>query len=176
MTINDYVDDDKSYQCPVLSKMNTMLKSSIYRAKNKSWEHDLTLDHLVERYVEVCPILEIDLLWHNTGAVRHGSPSLDRINNKKGYIQGNVQIISHRANCLKKDYLLVEWEIMKNYMETCDGNPITITEKHFKEPCQLSEQQQRNIRAALKRNETVIQISKDFEITVSQILRLAKNY
>jgi len=172
--VDDYIDGDKDYCCTVTKKMKLMLKGSIIRAKDKHWEHDLTLEHLLSLYLEICPILGIEIKWDNSITHCHGSPSLDRINNKKGYIQGNVQIISHRANSLKKDYLLVEWAKMQKYMEMCDGKPIVITDEYFNEPCQLSEWQKRHIRGALKRNESVIQISRDLEISVSCILKVKR--
>jgi len=161
---------DKEYQCPVLYKMTKMLQGARTRAQLYNRDFNITIDDLLELYVEVCPILNLDILWHNTEKVRHGSPSLDRINNRKGYIRGNIHIISHRANSLKKDYLLVEWQKMKDYMEMCDGNPMVITDAHFKEYNGLDDIQQRNIRAALRRNQGIINISKDLEITVGQIL------
>jgi hypothetical protein len=151
-----------------------MLGGSRSRAKHKGWEHDLDLDHMFELYLEICPILGIEILWENTEVVRHGSPSLDRINNTKGYIKGNVQIISHRANLLKKDYLLVEWEKMTNYMKMCDGNPIVITDEHFKESTTIDAFTERHIRAALKRNDQIEDISANFEIPIGEILKIAR--
>ena len=159
------------YVCPVTDKMIKMLKGSQKRSEDKGWGTDLDLDHLFELYIEICPILGIDILWRNRDVVRHGSPSLDRINNKKGYIKGNVQILSHRANVLKKDYLLVEWEKMRNYMQMCDGEPIIITDELFNESQTLTEIEQRDIRAALKRGENLTELSKDLEISVGDILK-----
>lgn len=48
-----------------------------------------------------CPVLDIKLTFgklHNPS-----SPSLDRRDNSKGYVRGNVVVISYRANILKKD-------------------------------------------------------------------------
>ena len=48
---------------------------------------------------------------------RHnGSPSLDRIDNTKGYIKGNVKVISWRANAIKKDATLEELKALVNYL------------------------------------------------------------
>lgn len=50
---------------------------------------------------EVCPLLQIklDILSPNVDV----HPSIDRIDSKKGYIPGNVMVISHRANRIKSD-------------------------------------------------------------------------
>jgi len=169
--------DDEDFICPVIHKMENMLAGAKSRAKLNDRNFNLDLDHMLELYVEICPILGIDLLWKNTGRVTHGSPSLDRVNNKEGYTKGNVQIISHRANSLKKDYLLVEWEKMRNYMVHCDGKPLEITDNYFKECEDLSENIDRAIRGAARRNMSVIDIAQDLEIsagTVIKVIRRAK--
>lgn len=48
---------------------------------------------------EQCPILGIKF----DNESRAFKPSLDRIDNSKGYIKGNVQVISFRANMMKND-------------------------------------------------------------------------
>jgi predicted RND superfamily exporter protein len=53
----------------------------------------------------VCPILGIPILKEFKGDGNKGpratSPSLDRIDNAKGYVKGNVHIISNKANVMK---------------------------------------------------------------------------
>ena len=33
----------------------------------------------------------------------HGSPTIDKINPKMGYTKGNVMVVSHLANSMKRD-------------------------------------------------------------------------
>lgn len=51
---------------------------------------------------EFCPVLGLRL-QHGSGKATDASPSLDRIDNTKGYVQGNVMVVSNRANLLKRD-------------------------------------------------------------------------
>src|SRR5215472_4532516 len=65
------------------------------RAKSKRLPFDLTLEDLV--IPEVCPVLGIKLVKRK-GHFADESPSIDRIIPEKGYVKGNVQIMSYRAN------------------------------------------------------------------------------
>lgn len=60
-----------------------------------------------------CPILDIVLDYPSLLVRGNAStPSVDRIDNAKGYVPGNVQIISHRANILKNDATLAELQAL----------------------------------------------------------------
>ena len=48
-----------------------------------------------------CLVLGIKLVHGHTD--KHSSPTLDRIDNNKRYVIGNILIVSHRANCIKSD-------------------------------------------------------------------------
>lgn len=60
-----------------------------------------------------CPVLGIPL---RTGG-RDNAPSLDRIKPKEGYVRGNIEVISFRANRLKSDASTEEMRAVLNYME-----------------------------------------------------------
>lgn len=65
---------------------------------------------------DVCPILGIKIA-PNDGAVSGSSLSLDRKDTTKGYVPGNVFVISHRANNLKRDMTISQLKALLKYME-----------------------------------------------------------
>jgi len=159
------------YESPVLNKMLGMWYGAESRAKSYGREFNISLDDVIERYVEICPILGIPIEWNNTGTFCHGSPSLDRVDNTKGYIKGNIQIISHRANALKKDYLLCEWEKVCAYMQQCGDEPFQITEEHFIEPMVLSEREKRDIRVGNRNGMSIAHIAAECDLPLEQVVR-----
>ena len=55
---------------------------------------------------DVCPILGIPIVINvlgNDGGKRDSSPRLDRVHPERGYVPGNVRVISNKANRLKAD-------------------------------------------------------------------------
>lgn len=84
-----------------LRQRKLMLKAAKQRARRKGLAFNLTpADILIPKR---CPALGIVLSYRRTG--RHGgqksSPSLDRIIPRKGYVRGNVIVVSHLANMIK---------------------------------------------------------------------------
>jgi hypothetical protein len=76
------------------------------RARAAELNLDFNLTHEdIPPLPEHCPLLGIPL---ELGVRAPGSASLDRIDNTQGYVKGNVQIISDRANRLKRDASLDE--------------------------------------------------------------------
>jgi hypothetical protein len=62
-----------------------------------------------------CPILGIELDY-TSSKMKDNSVSFDRKDNSKGYIPGNVIIISMRANRIKNDGTAEEHRLISNYM------------------------------------------------------------
>ena len=79
-----------------LTQTKRLVNAARQRAKNKGLEFDITHEDVV--IPEVCPILNKPLERFTPYA-----PSIDRIDPAKGYIKGNVWIISRRANLMKND-------------------------------------------------------------------------
>jgi hypothetical protein len=83
----------------------TMLRSAKHRAKKKGIPCSIELaDIKIPKY---CPILGIELSTSIGGAVPN-SPSLDKIISSLGYVKGNIQVISNKANYMKRDATLDE--------------------------------------------------------------------
>lgn len=69
------------------------------RAKKTGKEFSIELEDIV--IPAVCPIFGIPLVYGATIDDCDFAPSVDRIDSAKGYIKGNVQVISRLANCMK---------------------------------------------------------------------------
>lgn len=92
------------------------LRQAKMRAKELGIEFSLQREHVV--LPEFCPVLGIRLTVGAGQSWRHvSSPSLDRFDNTKGYVPGNVRVISWRANRLKADATIEEVRAILEYME-----------------------------------------------------------
>jgi hypothetical protein len=96
---------------------NRLFNSCKNRAVKKNLEFNLELSDII--IPEKCPILEIPIF---TGTKNNysTSPSVDRIDNTKGYIKGNIKVISMLANTMKnnatKEQLLLFCKNMPLYL------------------------------------------------------------
>ena len=85
------------------------------RAQKKGLEFDISMEDLPD-IPEYCPILGIKLNFNDGVGPTDNSPSLDRIDSTKGYIKGNIEIISNRANRIKADATLEELKLIVDYL------------------------------------------------------------
>lgn len=85
------------------------------KAKKKKIEFDLVKEDLSPP--EFCPVLGIKLILDKNEG-NDFNPSVDRIDNTKGYIKNNVRVISGRANRIKSDASADELIKILNYMES----------------------------------------------------------
>lgn len=87
-----------------------LLSSAKYRAKKQGIPFDISVDDF--DIPEFCPIFPHIPIIIGEGKHCFTSPSLDRIIPDLGYVKGNVQIISYRANRMKNDGTLQELIMM----------------------------------------------------------------
>lgn len=85
---------------PPGANVKAVIRSAKENAKKKGLEFKITVADI---YIpDYCPVFGIPL-FYTAGKATDNSPSIDRIDSSKGYIPGNVQIISRRANHLKNN-------------------------------------------------------------------------
>lgn len=84
-------------------------RNMVYDAKKRAKKRDVpfTITHKDITIPEYCPALGIKL-ERGIGQLTDASPTLDCIFPEKGYIPGNIAVISHRANRIKSDATLEE--------------------------------------------------------------------
>lgn len=88
------------------------------RAKRNGIPFALTLDEIV--WPAKCPVLGLVLDYSfgtKGGKPKDNSPSLDRIVPAKGYVSGNVHVISNRANCIKSNATPAELMAVARFFE-----------------------------------------------------------
>lgn len=78
-----------------------MLRRAKMNAKNRHLDFSITIDDIV--ISEICPFLESPLTRTMGQGMVDSNTSLDRIDSSKGYIQGNIQVVSTLANRIKSN-------------------------------------------------------------------------
>jgi hypothetical protein len=102
----------------IINRARNLRNSACRRgAKYNAWEFTITEDDL--EWPTQCPVLPwIEL--HYPGHYRHdpAGASLDRIDREKGYVPGNVRVISLRANLLRRDITYQELRALADFFVT----------------------------------------------------------
>lgn len=95
----------------VIDPRQCMLVAARSRAKKRGLPCTITVDNIV--IPSHCPILGVTLAV-KTGSrgASDASPSLDAVEPDKGYVPGNVQVISMLANQMKSNASLAQLELM----------------------------------------------------------------
>lgn len=94
----------------------TLTVTKSYCLKNNI-PYDITVDDLYPLPL-TCPVLGITLNWTLEGkGSPNDCPSIDRLDPAKGYVKGNVRIISQKANRLKSNASMDELEAILTYMK-----------------------------------------------------------
>jgi hypothetical protein len=110
----------------------TLVMRAKQRAKQNGLPFDLTVADIV--IPTHCPALGIPLIQRVGKGHTANSPSLDRVDPAKGYVRGNVVVISMLANRIKSDATheqilavgrwLEQWNANANVTPNIDGDGI----------------------------------------------------
>lgn len=85
------------------------------RCKRIGREFSIDLEDII--IPQKCPVFGFELKREDKQTWM-SAPSVDRIDSSKGYIKGNVTVVSRRANILKRDATVEELEQLFNYYKT----------------------------------------------------------
>ncbi len=107
------------YQCKAekLFKAQKMLKNIRSKCWRKGIPFNLTLEHLLEVFPDECPVFKLPFYMDEKKVHTSFSPSVDKIIPELGYTIGNVQVISFKANAMKRDATLAELYIFAQWAE-----------------------------------------------------------
>ena len=90
-----------------IARMSTAAKR---RAKERNLDFNLDPSYIKSLGMpSICPVLGIEIDYQ-ANEKHDASPSIDKFYPKLGYVKGNVQIISYKANRIKSDGSPEEWE------------------------------------------------------------------
>lgn len=95
--------------------LSNVVASAKQRAKKQGVPFDITPEDI--HLPDVCPVLGIPLIRGWGIGRTDNSPALDRVVPELGYVKGNVQIISDRANRIKNDGTAEEHRLIAEYIE-----------------------------------------------------------
>lgn len=93
------------------------------RAKRKGIEFNIEIPDI--KIPKICPILGLEIKPFSSS---DNSPSLDRINPNLGYIKGNIQVISQRANLIKSNATIKEIELLYNWITSYQTSSSTASQ------------------------------------------------
>ena len=84
----------KKYREQSINTRVNLLRSARNRSKRKNVECIISIEDVI--ITDLCPVYGVPMIRNTQYA-----PTLDRIDNTKGYTKGNVCVISRKANILK---------------------------------------------------------------------------
>ena len=100
-------------------KLGQMLRAAKRRAVKCDLPFTLTRGDI--SIPRVCPVFGIPLQSNNKMTSADDSPTLDRIDPRRGYVKGNVAVISMLANRLKNDGTAEQHRRIADWMESLGG-------------------------------------------------------
>lgn len=112
----------------------TVLWRIYHAAKQRATKRGLDFDL---EYTDVvipatCPVLGIPI-YDSKGQATDHSPTLDRVDNTRGYTKDNICVISKRANTIKSNATIQELEAIILYMKEHSSGRYTVEKQKKKQ-------------------------------------------
>lgn len=101
------------------------VKREKYRGKKANAERlgiEFSIDFGEIDWPTTCPILGIELNYFSEG-ISENSVSFDRLDPNRGYVSGNVVVLSWRANRIKNNGTAEEHRMIADYLDKIAENP-----------------------------------------------------
>lgn len=92
---------ERAFRDPKRYWAKHVLKNASVRAAKIGVPFSLTTEYLLSIIPDVCPVFETPFVFVGNGSICAESASLDRLVPAKGYVPGNVVVISSLANTIK---------------------------------------------------------------------------
>lgn len=97
--------------CKTINEQNTYILSYLRKVKNRAetskFEFNIDANYIEQLYInqnKKCVLSGLDIIFRPNYMVSEQTASLDRIDNTKGYIQGNVQWLHKDVNNMKHTF------------------------------------------------------------------------
>jgi hypothetical protein len=116
--------EERRFRLYAKDRRHQLFLSAKTRAKKRGWEFTITIDDIVLQ--DVCPLLGIPINYQPRGKALPDSASLDRIDCSRGYVPGNVMVISWRANRLKCDATVEELEMLVTNLKLMSSHQVLV--------------------------------------------------
>lgn len=110
------------------ANVRKLLTGARKRAEKNGLEFDLRPEDVV--IPERCPVFDI-LLSPGKGSAHDASPTLDRIDPTRGYVRGNVAVISNKANRMKQDNTIETLDRIRAWMASALGDEHAVQDHSF---------------------------------------------
>jgi len=100
----------------------SMVAGARRRAAEKGWDFNLTIEDV--RIPDACPIFGKPFVFGLGSGKSDWSPSLDRIDNARGYVRGNVIVVSELANRIKNNATVAQLRKIADFYEALGGTSV----------------------------------------------------
>lgn len=94
------------------------------RAKRKELPFNLTTAYVLSIMADECPVFGEPFILHGTKTGADMTPNIDRIDPAKGYVEGNIAVISAKANKIKSSYQSKDLYKVAQWLEQIEGSSV----------------------------------------------------